>query len=154
MNLAICSIGVPRSLFTVRPLSAELMMPMAPLEAGKVQQIQCRTTGANPSAFITWWYGLRQITDADNQVSRPYGTFHIVRVHSPKKMSSYFVSYHIKRSSMWLLRHLPGPTKIHAHSFSFNSASIRIDVILEPTTSFTSPFSMYCSWSRCYEHRY
>ena len=58
------------SLFTyaVRPLSVEITSPVPVLEAGKAQQIQCRTSGANPPALVTWWVGNKQLIDAPNEV--------------------------------------------------------------------------------------
>ncbi len=43
----------------------EILLPNPVLEAAKGQQLQCRTTGANPPALVTWWIGNKQLVDAE-----------------------------------------------------------------------------------------
>lgn len=53
---------------TVRPASVEILLPSPMLESGKTQQIQCRTTGANPAAHVTWWAGNKQLESTETTV--------------------------------------------------------------------------------------
>lgn len=47
----------------------EIVLANPVLEATKNQQLQCKTTGANPPALVTWWIGNKQLIDAEISVS-------------------------------------------------------------------------------------
>lgn len=59
-------------LFTVRPLSIQLIGENRPLSADVSVHISCQVTGAKPPPIVTWWKDNTQLTDAKQTVSYCY----------------------------------------------------------------------------------
>ena len=54
---------------TVKPKKVEIVPGATYLEAAKVQQLQCKATGGNPPAVVTWWMNNVQLKNVEIIVS-------------------------------------------------------------------------------------
>ncbi len=54
---------------TVKPKKVEIISTGQYLEAAKVQQLQCKASGANPPAVVTWWMNNIQLKNVEIVVS-------------------------------------------------------------------------------------
>lgn len=54
---------------TVRPLTVQILNKRAQLSADRTYEIECRTVGSRPEAYLSWWKGSRQIKRSAKNVS-------------------------------------------------------------------------------------
>ena len=53
----------------MKPKKVEIVPGATYLEAAKVQQLQCKATGGNPPAVVTWWMNNVQLKNVEIIVS-------------------------------------------------------------------------------------
>lgn len=51
-------------IFTVKPLTVEILNKKLPLVADRRYEVQCESSGSKPNAIITWYKGKRQLKRA------------------------------------------------------------------------------------------
>ena len=56
--------------FTVKPLTVNIINPPSPLVADRRYEVHCESSGSRPNAIITWYKGKRQLKRA--KVSTKY----------------------------------------------------------------------------------
>lgn len=49
------------SIFTVKPLTVNIINPPSPLVADRRYEVHCESSGSRPNAIITWYKGKRQL---------------------------------------------------------------------------------------------
>lgn len=57
------------TLFSVRPLSVEIMFSNQPLSADRGYDIECMAVGSRPASKITWWMGGIELSGHTQTVS-------------------------------------------------------------------------------------